>query len=264
MSVRDYTCHKIIGTPFEPVFRGIRNTRRFIHLLKHPELSTLFLEDRYFDEVLKRLITSPDANCIDAGAHLGTVLQKFITLAPQGQHFGIEPTPDKADWLRKKYTGAHILEVALHEKDTEMTFSIDANKTGCNKLTFNGELEHDNQHTVKCVQLDNIIDNNLPIDLIKIDIVGAEYHALRGARKLITRWKPYLIVEITKECLDNFSITPKQIFSLLSHELGYQIYTLEDWLHDKGSIVFNEFEKYMCYPFQAFNFLAIPHQTDTH
>lgn len=261
MSARDYACHKLIGTPLEPVFRGYRGIRKILHLLRHPELTTLFLEDGYFDETLKRLIPSPDVNCIDVGAHLGTILHKLITLAPQGQHFGIEPTPEKAEWLRKKYLQAHILEVALHEKDTEMTLKVNTGKTGCNKLSFNNQSANKNNLTVKCVQLDNAIDNELPIHLIKIDIVGAEYYALRGAKKLIAKWKPYLIVEITKEGLDDFSITPEKIFPLLNSELDYQVYTLEDWLHGKSAIEFNEFEKFMHYPYKAYNFLAIPRQS---
>jgi hypothetical protein len=58
------------------------------------------------------------------------------------------------------------------------------------------------------------------IDVIKVDVEGAEYLVLRGARETLLRFHPKLVVEVDRFQLANMKATVEDLFSLVK-ELGY-------------------------------------------
>jgi hypothetical protein len=52
-----------------------------------------------------------------------------------------------------------------------------------------------------------------------------------------------------------------KLYELLTAELGYEIYTLLDFLFDKGPLRFDEFRRCGRYPFRGFTFIARPAST---
>ena len=51
---------------------------------------------------------------------------------------------------------------------------------------------------------------------------------------------------------------PIDLYEFITGDLGYNIFTFEDFLFDKGEMSANEFRKCGLYPFRAFNFVALP------
>src|SRR6266852_4019276 len=45
--------------------------------------------------VMKRILKE-DSNCVDIGAHSGSILRLMLECAPRGQHLAFEPLPDFA------------------------------------------------------------------------------------------------------------------------------------------------------------------------
>ena len=57
--------------------------------------------------------------------------------------------------------------------------------------------------------------NNIKkIDLIKMDIEGGEYNALRGMKEVIQKMKPVIIMEYNTTRLDKLNISQKQIANI--------------------------------------------------
>ena len=74
---------------------------------------------------------------------------------------------------------------------------------------------------------DYVIDKNIEkIDFIKIDIEGAEFHALKGMKTVLKKYKPVLLIEIL-----HYQDDRKLILSFLK-DLGYQ----QLFIADNGSI----------------------------
>jgi hypothetical protein len=53
------------------------------------------------------------------------------------------------------------------------------------------------------------------LDFIKMDIEGAELFALIGARSILARWRPMMLVEINRDACGRLGYQPEQIWELL-------------------------------------------------
>jgi hypothetical protein len=82
-------------------------------------------------------------------------------------------------------------------------------------------LHHDaeigNIEKVETITLDKyIIDNKISkINLIKLDIEGAEYYALKGMLNTLEKYKPNIIIEISPDVLSSGEISRDDILNLL-------------------------------------------------
>ena len=63
-------------------------------------------------ELIMASVLRRDSNCIDVGAHAGSMLQRMLRVAPQGRHIAIEPIPELAQRLRVKYPMVTVHEAA--------------------------------------------------------------------------------------------------------------------------------------------------------
>jgi len=81
---------------------------------------------------------------------------------------------------------------------------------------------------VEAITLDEFVrEENISgkIDLIKIDIEGAELFALQGMREVLSKNKPALILEINDEMMGLAGYSAKDIQNYLS-EFGYKAYEM--------------------------------------
>lgn len=59
------------------------------------------------------------------------------------------------------------------------------------------------------------------VDFVKVDIEGAEYDFLLGARETIKAFKPMILMEIEEHRLVRFNVTAEKIFNLM-RQLDYK------------------------------------------
>jgi FkbM family methyltransferase len=94
----------------------------------------------------------------------------------------------------------------------------------------NGEIGHpcffgdeSKQEGVKSISLDKFItDTNIIPSLIKIDVEGAEFNVLNGAKELLSQYKPKIILEIHNNYLiQNFKIQPSEVINFIE-KFGYK------------------------------------------
>lgn len=70
------------------------------------------------------------------------------------------------------------------------------------------------------MRLDAYFGPKKHVDIIKIDVEGHEPQVLEGAKELIKRCKPYLIIEIYHEMLERNGKRDQDVYNILQ-ELGY-------------------------------------------
>ena len=196
-------------------------------------------------QVMRRVLKS-DSTCIDIGAHVGSVLREILTIAPQGKHYAFEPLPDLAEGLRHKFPNVTLFENALSDSPGQATFQHVTNApaySGLRKRVYEGAVQLQ-EITVDVVRLDDAIPQTAVIQLIKLDIEGGEYHALRGAVETIQRDRPVIVLEASIGSTGQYDVTPEMFYNLISDELNYKIATMGNWLnnlpaYDRDSFIKN-------------------------
>ena len=191
-------------------------------------------------------IISNNSNCIDVGCHKGEILNFIIELAPNGKHFAFEPIPELYNHLKSNFSDVKIFPFALSDRNGKASFNYVKNApaySGIKKRKYAIENPDINEIEVDVKKLDDIIPENTTISLIKIDVEGAELGVLKGAKKILSKNKPYIIFEFGLGASEFYNTQPEDIYNLLVSEVGLQISTLQDWLKKKDSLDSTEFKK---------------------
>lgn len=117
---------------------------------------------------------------IDAGAHVGL----FSLIAAQHAERVVSLEPDPLNFrvldLNRRLNEAHnvtALECALWKEDGEVPFRPSWHTTG-------GSVRRDGKATVAARGLDGLVEEHGPVDLLKLDVEGAEAEVLPAARRL--------------------------------------------------------------------------------
>jgi FkbM family methyltransferase len=197
-------------------------------------------------KILKKVL-KPDSTCIDIGCHKGEILDLMIKHAPQGKKIGFEPIPELHQFLVSKYSrfaNITISPVALYDKQGETTFQHVLNApaySGIRKRKYDGKHVEIDQITVNTARLDDLIPADLRIDLVKIDVEGAEFRVMRGAVNMLKRWRPVVIFEFGLGAADFYDSNPQDLFKFLQAECSLKITTLKGYLQQEPALTMAEF-----------------------
>ena len=144
----------------------------------------------------------------DLGANVGFYsLMASVLVGPEGRVFSFEPHPKNLDFLHQhlrlnKVTNCFVLDVAVSDIDGTANFDV-----GPNLLAGHLTLESQNTLTVRTVALDSLVASGRlpPPDVIKCEIEGGEYDALRGASDTLATHAPTVVLtthglEVHEKC----------------------------------------------------------------
>jgi FkbM family methyltransferase len=115
--------------------------------------------------------------------------------------YGFEPFVDEFNksphrtFLEKK--GMRLFAEALWNRNEELFFNVDTTSPGASSI-LRGDLPSERRLRVRGVTIDSFVEEHRlgSVDLIKLDIEGAELEALIGARDTIRRFKPQLALSL--------------------------------------------------------------------
>jgi FkbM family methyltransferase len=205
---------------------------------KLPEINVLDLNSRYDLETIEIIKgIGSHANCIDIGAHKGDILRYLLKFAPSGKQFAFEPLPDFYEVLQSKFgKQCSIYPYALGNSHREISFNYVISNpaySGLKKRTYDRPHEDDTTITVQQRRLDDIIPEDIPIKLMKIDVEGGEFDVLRGAEKILARCHPIIIYEQGIGGSDVYGTTPEVFFDFMT-SFGYKISLMEYYLMKKN------------------------------
>jgi FkbM family methyltransferase len=213
-----------------------------------------------YDALTQKIIErnlKPDSNCIDIGCHKGEILDLMIKGAPNGKKFGFEPIPELYHFLASKYEGdptVTISPMALYDKTGTTTFQHVLNApaySGIKKRKYDGKQVDIVQISVETDLLDHIIQPDVFIDLMKIDVEGAEFRVMKGGAGILKRCKPVIIFEFGLGAADFYNSKPNELHAFLTSECGMKISTLKGFLDHSPELsearfcsMFNEGSEY--------------------
>ncbi len=176
-------------------------------------------------ELNKRLaferLVEPGSVVYDIGANVGYFsLLASVLAGPKGQVTAFEPLPRNIRYLMRHVQINHlenvrVIEAAVSDHDGDAAFNLGPS-SAMGHLASEGELK------VRMVSLDVLLAEGQldPPDVIKLDVEGAEYAALRGGQSLLEAHRPLLFLDTHDRKAHHFTV------ALLS-ELGYRFEILD-------------------------------------
>jgi FkbM family methyltransferase len=174
-------------------------------------------------------VLEPGSDCLDVGAHEGTVLRAMVRFAPNGRHIAWEPLPAFARRLREQFPTVEVREAALSDRAGDRAFAHVLDESGWSgfvgRPTPAGSAVE--TITVRCERLDDALPAGIRPELIKIDVEGAEEQVLRGATETLRRHRPVVLFEHGAGSADHYGTTPLRIHELFTGQLGYSIHGLD-------------------------------------
>lgn len=171
---------------------------------------------------------------LDVGANIG---QYALYFAYQGKKvYAFEPMPSMIEKLRQHIAMNHLedkitlVTKALTSENATLKFSLPKSEnSGTASLVLGRSQNTDEIIEVEGVMLDTLVASGViqePVDLIKIDIEGAELFALKGMKELLAKQhKPVLILEMNEDMMKLAGYHPDDILEFLA-PFGYKAYEL--------------------------------------
>ncbi|MHB8474367.1 MAG: FkbM family methyltransferase [Gammaproteobacteria bacterium] len=216
-----------------------KDSKLYVNLSDHIG-SQIFWYGRYSADVLSladRLLQPADV-VLDVGANLGEFSVFAAKRVPDGVVHAFEPTQKLYSLARRNievngFSNTHVHEIGL--SDHPGSFPIykaavrgadGSMNNGLNSLFGGNGL--DVSETIEIVRLDDWCDEHRVsiLDLIKMDIEGAELSALKGSEKILRRLKPKMIVEVNNATCDRAGYTPRDLVDYIVG-LGYDISNID-------------------------------------
>jgi|GEM_PF-3262270 len=143
-----------------------------------------------------------EINAFEMEDYSWEVLQKTASLYPAIK------THHRAVWSQNT-----VLSIALSSAPG-LHYVLPSNKIGDASIPV--------QHTIEAVALDSYFPSDFKVDFVKLDIEGAELHALRGMERILRRSpKVGMVIEFVKGHLARHGQTPAEVVTFLE-ELGFR------------------------------------------
>ncbi len=180
-------------------------------------------------------ILKPGMTVLDVGANEGLyTLFSASRVGPAGRVVAFEPSSRERRKLQHNVTrnrlgNVTVVPSAVGSSEGTAALQIASGvHSGHNTL---GALVYDDAPAVgvehvPVERLDAVIDRLgvARVDVIKIDVEGAEMHVLEGARRTLAAQRPVLMVEANDEALRAQGASTEALFGFLRGELDYGIF----------------------------------------
>jgi FkbM family methyltransferase len=166
------------------------------------------LYERRTMAVLARLLR-PDDVTLDVGAHIGAMTLAAAVLAPRGGVHAFEPVRVSAALARENASrnglgNVHVHRLAVDEREGSARVHLNPAAAGGSFVSERSALGP--TETVPATSLDAWVEaaGLERVDLVKVDAEGSELGVLRGARGVLGRFRPAVVVECNPVTLARF------------------------------------------------------------
>lgn len=192
--------------------------------------TALLFENCYELKIRSWLYKNLDRDCvfIDVGAHIGLYTIEVSRICHDGLVVALEPNPFIYIKLLRNIKINHCnnvipLNIAAWDREEKLKLYL-ADVSGRDSVIY----KRPRYIEVRGMPLDKIVEDFLSkridrIDVVKIDVEGAELHVLKGMKRVLKKYKPYIIIEVSLstlahvvELLKGYSFTIIEGFNILA------------------------------------------------
>lgn len=168
---------------------------------------------------------------IDVGANIGTESIAFADIVgPRGKVLCFEPVPYVYEMLKQNirlngYDFVDAKPMAVGERSGKVQFMQPRNAFLSGSGHMLPDTSSEESISVSCTTIDSWENQLSNCRLIHVDAEGSEIFVLRGARDLINRERPVLILEVSPKHFARHGLSTYDLFDL-TREYHYRAYRL--------------------------------------
>jgi FkbM family methyltransferase len=170
---------------------------------------------------------------MDVGANLGyytvvcaPLVHRVVAFEPASISHGY----CKANIELNNLRNVDLFQYGLWHEDATATMRFDRSSMMSASISLD-ELTT-TADSICCTSLDDMVRRGelalSRLDVVKMDIEGAELSALQGMRKTIAEFRPKIILELNRTTLSYFGKTSNAIWDFFC-DMSYEIYAFEQW-----------------------------------
>jgi len=195
-----------------------------------------------------RYAVKPGDTVVDIGANYGLWSYHLSrAVGPTGKVYAFEPLPFTSSTFRfiaklLRFQEVHLVPKACGDTAGRVTFTVPISDSGSiiagivhesrrddNRQGRERHARYEKTKDVKCDQivLDEYLDGVTNVSFIKCDVEGADYFAMKGAKSILEKNLPTVIVEINPWFLEGFGVSLSDLVNLFVG-LGYRLYHYEN------------------------------------
>ena len=194
-------------------------------------------------------LIKPGWTVLDIGANFGWYSIHFSRLVDlSGKVFSFEPIPESYEELNlniklNSCQNIKTFNTALGNKDNIVSFGVPEIDGGLGASSQFLRCKKQIQTTMR--RLDDIIEeqNITKVDFIKADIEGGELDMLRGAEKVLEKFKPIIMIEIVDVHCHRFGHLSADVYQFLLSK-GYSgLFIANEYTKEKTNIEIDKLTK---------------------
>lgn len=178
-----------------------------------------------------RALLEPGAVFVDVGANIGFfTLLAAARVGPAGRVHAFEAREDNLALLRRSldengFTNVDVHRCAVSDRPGDLAFFASGTWYSNGRIVGDDEAGSERLPRVPALPLDQALADAPRVDVIKMDIEGAEARALAGMRGLLRRHRPVLLTEFSPDLLRVSSgVEPAAYLTALAEE--HRLYVL--------------------------------------
>jgi FkbM family methyltransferase len=197
-----------------------------------------YLTGDYVEPMALELLSSklkPDSVFYDLGANIGYYSFIANKIIRSGRIYSFEPIPLNLAIFRQhillnqrrlESDNIELMGYGISDAEKEIFFSANEYSEGNTYVDSEMQGLAEKKLRVKCHSMDDLVEQGFRApNMIKIDVEGAEFDVLRGARKVIHQHKPIILLAthdchvpgIQKSCVDLLSRLGYELTKLPGH-----------------------------------------------
>jgi FkbM family methyltransferase len=199
---------------------------------------------------------SKNSTFLDIGSNRGDYIKVASSYCRPKDIHAFEPIPYMAKYLQVTFPGINVHQLAVSDSNKIAQFNIASlDELSGLSVRSNAELPSGTTFTsieTSVVSIDTYLKKIQNLDLVKIDVEGAEINVLKGMRDTLNKHRPFVFVEHGIHGPEHFGYGPKDFWEIVEC-LSYKILTVDGQEISSLELFIESF-----YNWPIWNYLLVP------
>ncbi|MDX1415471.1 MAG: FkbM family methyltransferase [Candidatus Promineifilaceae bacterium] len=230
----------------QPVLVELAEFQQYVRLNDH-FIGAAIARDKHYEvnvsQVLRELLR-PGITFLDIGANIGYFsLLAAAHLENTGRVIAFEPVAENRELFALSVAVNDFQNIEIHPyavSDHEAVVALEMGARNSNSRMIDPDLGSDVYQQVKTVVLDHYLTDLNTLDIVKIDIEGAEPLALKGMGELIEQFRPLIITEFSPKLIVQTSQANPESYLAALVELGYTLAIIDGSARETGILTLDQ------------------------